>query len=302
MTQKYYYTNVVAKETQALFLPAGILAAPDAASSVILGRFADGWGRHNVQHDLLVSATYLAALNRFYFLGKYGLIKTIGGKGLQWTLANVRGRFEEALITESRATAPLECIRTIDDQLYACGWNGQIYVSSGGTWQQIETKKIADKANFITVVGINARDIYAAGMGGIILHYDGTKWSRVDSPTNAHFYCSTVLNSAQVLLAGANGGVYLGNAAGFKFVGSNEVTENFWSAAEFKGTIYLTASKNSIWTLSATGPAPMSLNVEGDVTTYRLFATQERLFSAGAYDLLEFDGSSWSRIDCSENR
>jgi hypothetical protein len=300
MTQKYYYTNVVAT-SEALFLPAGILAAPDAASSVILGRFPDGWGRHNVQQDFLVSATYLAAENRFFFLGKFGLIKSIGGPGLAWMLVNIRGRFEEEHIDGVRSTVPFECIRAIDNALYACGWNGQLYIKTASGWSK-QTARAIGKANLLTLCGTSASNVFAAGMAGIILHYDGKRWSRVDSPTNAHLYCSTVLSSGKVLLAGANGGIYIGDASGFEFVGREGATENFWSAVEFKGKTYLTGSNNSLWCLSGKKLVEVLPTVEGKVTTYRLAATEDRLFSAGAYDILEFDGSTWNRVDCSENR
>jgi hypothetical protein len=300
MTQQYYYTDVIAT-AEALFLTAGIRAAPDAASSVILGRFADGWGRHNVPEDFMVSATYLASENRFLFLGKYGLIKSIGGPGLVWTLANIRGRFQEEYVGGEPGAVPFECIRAIDGALYACGWNGQLYVKAASDWRK-QTGRAFGKVNLLTICGTSRNNVFVAGMAGVILHYDGAKWSRLDSPTNAHLYCSTVLSSGKVLLAGANGGIYVGDASGFKFVGIEDSTDNFWSAAEFKGEVYLAASKDSLWRGLGKGLTQVHPMVEGAVTTYRLSATGERLFSAGPNDILEFDGSTWNRVDCPENR
>lgn len=299
MAQKYCYTNVVATP-QALFLPAGILAARNTVSSVILGRFPDGWGRHNVPSDFMVSAAYLASENRFFFLGKYGLIKSLGGPGLDWMLANIRGKFQDEYIGGKRGAVPFECIRAIDGALYACGWNGQLFIRSANDWRQ-QTGRAIDKANLLTVCGNNGKNVFVAGMAGVILHYDGVKWSRLDSPTNAHFYCSTVLSSGKVLLAGAKGGIYVGNASGFKFVGQEESNNSFWSAVEFKGKVYITGSNNSLWRLSGNKLTEVQPDVDGPVTTYRLCATADRLFSAGANDILEFDGS-WRRVDCSENR
>ena len=299
MTQKYYYTDVIATP-ETLFLTAGITAAPDAASSVILARFPDGWGRHNVPHDFMVSCAYLASENRFFFLGKYGLVKGAGAPGLVWMLANMRGRFQEEHVGGARSSVPFECIRAIDTALYACGWGGQLYIRAASDWRK-QTDPAIDRAHLLTLCGTSGRNVFAAGMAGVILHYDGAKWSRLDSPTNAHLYCSTVLSSGKVLLAGANGGIYVGDASGFEFVGLEESTHNFWSAAEFKGKVYLAGSKDSLWSLSGKVLSEVHPTVEGPVTTYRLSATEERLFSAGPDDILEFDGATWNRVDCSEN-
>ena len=301
-TPQYYYSDVIALGNDALFLSAGILAAPDSASSVLLARFSDGWGRHNVPNDFIVSIAYSADENRVYFLGKFGLIKWIGELGFGWSLANVRGRFAENRIPRPPLRGPLECIRAIGGSVFVCGWNRQIYRLVSGKWEEFGTGLPDERANLLTITGSNTRNLFVAGMSGVVMHYDGRRWQRLDSPGNTHIYCSTTLSTGQILLAGADGGIYLGDSSGFEFVGAKGANGNFWSVAEFQGQIYLAGSNNALLRFSPENLEPVEIAVEGEIATYRLYATRDRLWSAGAHDILEFDGSQWRRLDCPENR
>jgi hypothetical protein len=52
--------------------------------------------------------------------------------------------------------------------------------------------------------GLNADDLYAAGAGGVVLHFDGRAWRRVEVPATAALSC----------IAGAGGDVWIGGETG----------------------------------------------------------------------------------------
>jgi hypothetical protein len=65
---------------------------------------------------------------------------------------------------------------TPDGEYFAVG-SGVLHFSEGG-WSRMKTPE----GHFFGVWGSSGSDVFAVGSGGVIIHYDGTAWSRMESP------------------------------------------------------------------------------------------------------------------------
>jgi hypothetical protein len=52
---------------------------------------------------------------------------------------------------------------------------------------------------------VNSTDGWAVGSDGIILHWNGTSWSNVASPTDSWLSCVDMINSGDGWIVGADG-------------------------------------------------------------------------------------------------
>ncbi len=76
-----------------------------------------------------------------------------------------------------------------DDDIWVAGYNGLVYHWNGASWQQVDVGSVAD---FKSIWGTASDDIWLSGgssidahVGGVLLHFDGRKWSRQHLPTDA---------------------------------------------------------------------------------------------------------------------
>lgn len=83
---------------------------------------------------------------------------------------------------------PFDTLRVRDayspngDDVFAVGALGNVRRRVGGNWVSDAT---GVDATLISVHGTSARDVWAAGERGTILHFDGAAWTRMPAPTSA---------------------------------------------------------------------------------------------------------------------
>lgn len=87
------------------------------------------------------------------------------------------------LVTETGApNETLSSIARIGSDTWLVGGNGAIARKAGaGTWQPVASP--VTSGTLYAIYAAAANDIWAVGTGGVIIHYDGTAWSQVQSPT-----------------------------------------------------------------------------------------------------------------------
>lgn len=69
--------------------------------------------------------------------------------------------------------------------LVSVGYNGGIYKSddNGDTWEEWVAAGELTSNYLVDVIVSGSTDIWACGYGGVIVHYDGTSWSVIPTPT-----------------------------------------------------------------------------------------------------------------------
>lgn len=291
---RVFLIDTVAIAPDRLVTSAGYAEAPDAASSRIYLNFGDWWGAHEVSDDFIVSVAFQDGV--LFAVGKNGLVKHVGEAGLPFTREAIKGRFRSYVIDACEEKGHLTKVRATPSGFIACGWGGQVYRLDAGAWTSL-TGDDASLARFdlLDVDGTPDGGLYAVGLGGVVLHFDGHTWQREDMPTNRHFYAVRALPDGRLLVAGALGALYVGRHDAWREIPTG-LDGNFWAIETFEGVAWLSYADRQLFRLVSGVLSEVAL--PQPALTNRLSATASHLLSCGSNALLRFDGSAWERVDC----
>ena len=294
-----YFTNGYVVHDNFTAISCGYLEEPDATSSLILLFDGTDWAGHMVDNDFIVSLTYCPDSNTLFGLGKFGVIKSVRPNG-EFSLENVRGRWTQEPLPLTH-TGVLSSIASNHRDVLVCGWAGQMFIYKDQRWSPF-TNGIVNPAScdFLDCYIFNDGQAYAVGINGIIYYNDGSRWHQLDSPTNEHLYAITPADDEKVYIAGAKGGLYLGDKIGWNFLGEDSET-NFWDIHRFHGSLYIAGREDEMYTYNGSEIRLLNMGLGYTVSTNRLHGNDQVLWSFGADDLLKYDGRVWEYIRCPQN-
>lgn len=295
-----FFTDGVLTDSNVLIVSCGFTAAPGAATSRIMLLFDDGWAAHDVPEDNIVSLTYSKKTGKVYALGQNGIVKTVGDNSLPFTFENTRGKWQESWIEGVDTKGNMTKIKEIAGSIYACGWGNQIYKLINDKWVSIYNgNDNNERMAFLDIDGIDSNNIYAVGIGGLVLHYDGINWTKIELNTNCNFHFIISTFEQKIIIGGAFGSLFYGLNDNWKFIG-NKVFNNIWAASEFQSNIYLATSKG-LKKYNDLGICDVELNLKKEPTIHHFATSNRELWSIGEFDLALFKGVDWSIINCPEN-
>jgi len=182
---------------------------------------------------------------------------------------------EKIFVNISGRTGNLTRIRQIGDSIYACGAGNQIYCRKNNIWTRFDhsirevtaaemdniidavkngaqsndidflelTKKMRKISMLEDIAGVNENDIYSCGSNGVLWHWNGLQWSRLDSGTRQHLNAIHCVSEDVVFIAGDNGTLLKGNKkTGFRRMHTGKLNANFWTIRSLNGIIYIGTS------------------------------------------------------------
>lgn len=203
-------------------------------------------------------------------------------------------------INESRNGFLMD-LNKIGGDLYAVGGNHQIYHEVAGNWNAVDDGVYINGAKggakiLTTIDGINKDNIYAAGMNGVILYYDGKRWDRLDVPTNVGIQKILCVSDKTVYACGYENLLMRGNSNGWEVLTELDDSIVYWDMCKYKDDIFM-CSKTNIFRLSDSGfPIQEDINVERPLGFYRMDANQEQLWTVGNECVLKYDGKKWEQF------
>jgi hypothetical protein len=257
------------------------------------------WGHHEVDSDFIVSTAYGQGM--LYALGINGLVKYVGNRGRSFSAASVKGKIRQFEIKNAANRGKLSRIKLNGNEFMACGWGGQVYHIDGNQVSTFENGITKKKTHILDIAGEFPSDLYAVGMGGVLLHFDGVKWTYLDSPTNNHLYSVLYVSSDQIYICGAQGGLYLGDRNGWTFIGEETRSDNFWSMALFDDSLFISFGDKGLLRQDRNRTFEVDFNLGYSPYTHRLSNGGGALWSTGSQDLLKFDGATWEVVTCPDN-
>ncbi|MGG5820264.1 hypothetical protein [Falsiroseomonas sp. HW251] len=196
---------------------------------------------------------------------------------------------------------PLRGVRTIADRVYAVGMDRQAYIRVGERdWRPMQQGLTGtppgQTSGFEAVDGYSAEEIYAVGWDGEIWQWDGSSWTRQESPTNLILTDVCCAGDGQVYACGRQGLLLRGRGPTWTIVEQDVIDEDIWSLAWFGEALYL-ATFEAVYVMRGDTIEMVDFGEGKALSTYRLGVGPASLWSVGAKDVMSFDGTSWTRID-----
>ncbi|MDE2048718.1 MAG: hypothetical protein KGJ44_09935 [Betaproteobacteria bacterium] len=291
-----FFTDGVAIDDGNLILSAGYSDAPEAMSSRIYLNFGDWWGVHEVSNDFIVSIAYKNGV--LFAIGKNGLVKTVGRQGEVLNRESIKGKFRNYTVKAAESIGHLTQVRAVAHEFFAVGWGGQVYRLFADSYETLEVGvQNIDEQDLLDIDGFSNDQLYAVGLNGALLYYDGRTWLHEDAPTNAHFYAVRCLPNGVVMLAGSNGTLYSGRHGLWKRI-DTDMDGNFWSIQDFHDAVYLSYGDNKLFEYKNDVLQEMKVDLLRNTHTNKLTRSANLLWSIGSDCIAQFDGRAWQRRYC----
>jgi len=233
---------------------------------------------------------------RYLALGTDGSVRASGGGVVK----------EEAPISSCGADpgrrGPLREIRGIaKGRAYAVGTCRQAYVRDGeDQWRCIDqSAQVGDTpitdTSFESIDGFSEQEIYTVGWEGEIWKYDGSLFSQQNSPTDLALYKVRCAPDGFVYACGQLGTLLRGRNDQWEVIEHEGTTGDLWGMEVFDGQLYV-SSTNFVYRLEDGKLNPVDFGDDIPRTCYHLSAADGIMWSIGAKDVMEFDGSNWKRV------
>ena len=265
--------------------------------SILLGLDRGIWGAGTVPWLACSGTVCHIPAERYLVLGIDGSVRVSGGGVIK----------EEAPIAscgvDPRKRGPLREVRGIvkgKGRAYAVGTCRQAYVRDGeDQWRcidesaQVGETPITD-TSFESVDGFSEQEIYTVGWEGEIWKYDGSVFTQQNSPTELALYKVRCASDGFVYACGQLGTLLRGRNDQWEVIEHESTTEDLWGMEVFDGQLYV-SSTSFVYRLEEGKLLPVDFGDEVVRTCYHLSAADGIMWSIGAKDVMEFDGSNWKR-------
>jgi hypothetical protein len=296
-----FFTSGLVVDRKTVVVPAQYNALPDENMTRVMLKFGEDWYHHDVDDDSISSVTLDRDEMSVILLGRHGLVKVGGGGGQPFTLDNLGNnpfRYERV---PSADYGELLCVRDVTGLVAACGQSRQVYRRAGANWVRMDTgmRKMA-AASLEGIDGTGPSNIFAVGDYGTILHYDGSRWIELDSPTNRPLAAVRCAAPDEVYVCGNDGILLKGNRNAWQILASGEFSSHFWDLEVFDGKIWV-AHSQGVLRYDGTTVEPVDLQLGKMIGHHKLHAADDILWSFGVDDLCYFDGRTWREVICPEN-
>lgn len=260
------------------------------------------WGIRELEHELVsIESTRKGDSGSWHLLSKRGThIQLTPGK---------QPPTEEIVITDAGTGQGkygyVSQIRLIGEHLYVCGMCRQVYRFEKNQWKHIDKDILAPvedtKTCFESIDGTSENDIYAVGWKGEIYHYNGKKWTKLDSPTNLDLNRVKCVKPDLVYICGDEGLVLQGSKNSWKVFQDSANEDDFWGVEYFDGQVYL-AGIDGLRTFDGQDFADVKTGLKKKLDGYRLHANDGVLWSFGQDHLAYFDGKKWTYVENDDNK
>ena len=195
----------------------------------------------------------------------------------------------------------------VDDMLFACGSQRQVWCRKGGRWDRVDAGIVVPRSDednpvFYAIDGVSGPCLYAGGRGGELFRFDGRRWIRLDSPTNRDIERIVVVSKTEVYFCGKGGTFYRGHDDEWEMIGDPGFQETLWGLARFRGRIFA-ASLNQLFAYSDLGLERIDPPPQEEFSYHRIAASSEYLWATGgAGTVARWNGSDWALFLCPDNR
>jgi hypothetical protein len=240
------------------------------------------WSRFDIEESV-VSAVHDMG-DRVYMLCRNGDVYVLHGG---------------VISAQAAAGVEMAALARVENRIVACGVDGRVSFLTGGGWQTLpQPVQVARRGgiHFAHLAGVKLDNLWAVGLRGAILHWNGSAWQNIDSPTNMNFYRCQVVNGGNMLAAGRRGAIIEASENRVSIVNQpNSEHPDIWGLCVFGGKIYV-SSMIGLFTSSNQMLNRVDLRSFGNIDTHFLDAGYGQLWSVGNRTIMVLDDSGWRMI------
>jgi hypothetical protein len=189
----------------------------------------------------------------------------------------------------------IRSVTTIAGQAYAVGNGGMVYRLDGmKKWTPIDGG-LPSEFDVKAIDGFSPTNLYAAGSSGGLWQFDGNAWHREDLPTSVHLNAVKCIGEKTVIVGGKSGVLVSGGNTRWEVVAAGEISSDIWDLEWFNEALYVSTFKN-LYVLQNHSLQPVDFGKDSPKSWYQLSRAATVLWSVGEYDIMSFNGLSWTRV------
>jgi len=156
----------------------------------------------------------------------------------------------------------------------------KIYHYNGSTWKEMGTPP--NTLGMVWVFGFSPTDVYAVGLGGHMLHYDGMSWTRIDAHTGFDLWGIWGVSPTDIWIVGKGP--------------TSAVNPNPDPTLMHFDPTQPVASQFTPY------PLPMTENDRLARDLFKVWGIGAKLFAVGEKGLIiEYDGTAWKQVPAGAN-
>lgn len=195
----------------------------------------------------------------------------------------------------TRRARGLRSVREIAGYAHAIGIRGMVYrLDVVDHWTRID-EGLPSSFDGQAVHGFGLSNLVAVGFGGQIWHFDGKQWRQEDCPTNQNLSAVVCAPDGTVYVGGHGGALLRGQPGQWEVISRAEFSENIWDLEWFAGRLFV-STLDGLFVLNGDQLEPVKYGKYTPRSTYQLSSNQGVMWSNGETDVMEFDGTSWTRV------
>jgi hypothetical protein len=155
-----------------------------------------------------------------------------------------------------KGRGPLRDVRAVDGEVFCAGMSRQVYQRLGrGNWTHVDVgvvQPLGVKAvcGFNSIDGVSRELLIAVGYYGEIWCRQGTRWTKMSSPTNVVLHWIRVLEANRAFCSGQRGVLLEWDGVVWKAIDLGDLDSDIWSIEWFQGNLYL-ATESGLFRLSS---------------------------------------------------
>ncbi|OPA84754.1 hypothetical protein BFW86_23670 [Pseudomonas fluorescens] len=265
-----------------------------STGSILFSLDCEEWGADNVPWLACSGTVCHVPIERYLALGTDGSVEASGG-------GTVIKESIASCGTDPKKRGPLREIRGIaKGRAYAVGTCRQAYVREDeDQWRCIDqSAQVGDTpitdTSFESIDGFSEQEIYTVGWEGEIWQYDGARFTQQNSPTNLALYKVRCAPDGFVYACGQLGTLLRGRNDQWEMIEHESTEEDLWGMEVFDGQLYV-SSTHFVYRLEDGKLKPVDFGDDVPLTCYHLSAADGIMWSIGPKDVMQFDGSTWTR-------
>jgi hypothetical protein len=222
-------------------------------------------------------------------------------------LVDGKGDFHEERIHDPKRIEPhrrgaLLGAGAVGGKAYAVGMGRAVYRRDDAhRWTAVDGGLIQPMGQ-TTPVGLCAIDgfaeteLYAAGISGEIWTGAANAWRRIASPTDVILSAVVCAGDGQAYIGGHAGVLLRGRGEAWAVVAAGAVADDISALAWHAGRLFV-ATAEAVLELRGDALVPTAFGADRPATVGQLSARDGVLWSIGAKDIMQHDGTRWTRID-----